>query len=156
MTPRSAVPITRSADRRRSRGFTMIEMMIALVVVAVLAAIAYPNFRQSIINGRRADGATALTDLANRMERYYAQNNTFATATIATGTAATDVLAAAASGQGFYTLSITAQAQHTFTIRATRAGAQTADTKCGDFTLTSAGVKGLVNNATGFTVARCW
>jgi type IV pilus assembly protein PilE len=156
LTMRGAEPRTRNARRFAIGGFTLLELVIALAVIAVLASIAYPGYQQLVINGRRADGTTALTDLANRMERYYAQNNTFATATIATGTAATDVLPAAASRQGYYTLSITAQAQHTYTIRATRAGVQANDTKCGNFTLTSTGVKGIVGNATGYTVARCW
>jgi type IV pilus assembly protein PilE len=140
---------------RTIAGFTLLELVIALAIVSVLAAIAYPAFKQRVVNGRRADGSTALLDLANRMEQYYANNNTFATATIAGGTS-TDVLSSSASNQGYYTLSITAQAKDTYTIKATRTGQQTNDTQCGDFTLTSAGVKAIVNNASGFTVARCW
>lgn len=148
--------MTKIAKRNRTGGFTLLEVMMTVAVVAILAAIAYPSYSQSIINSRRADGSTALLNLANRMEQYYAQNNTYATATIASGVATTDVLSTAASSQGYYTVSITAQPQNTYTIQATRAGRQTADTHCGDFTLTSAGVKGIVNYATGFTVAQCW
>ena len=148
--------MTKIAKRTRIGGFTLLELVMTLAVVAILAAIAYPSYSQSIINGRRADGSTALLNLANRLEQYYAQNNTYATATIASGVATTDVLSTAASSQGFYTVSITAQAANTYTIRATRASAQTADTHCGNFTLTSAGVKGIVNYASGYTVAQCW
>ena len=148
--------MTKIAKRTRIGGFTLLELVMTLAVVAILAAIAYPSYSQSIINGRRADGSTALLNLANRLEQYYAQNNTFATATIATGTASTDVLSSAASSQGYYTVSITAQAANTYTIRATRAGAQTADTHCGNFTLTSAGVKNILHYASGYTVAQCW
>ena len=139
--------------RHWSAGFTLLEVLVALAVVAILAAIAYPSYRQSVINGRRADGSTALLSLANRMEQYQAQNNTYATATIAAG-AATDVVSSAASAQGYYTLQfVGTPTQTTYTIKATRTGAQTADTQCGDFTLTSAGVKGVTGS---FAVARCW
>jgi type IV pilus assembly protein PilE len=145
--------MNRFTRRKRTIGFTLLELLMALAVLAILAAIAYPSYRQSIINGRRADGSTALLDLANRMEQYYAQNNTFATATVAAGVAATDVLTSNVSAQGYYTVSIEAQAANTYTIRASRAGAQTVDTLCGDFKLTSAGVKIVTGT---FAVARCW
>ena len=139
--------------QNRSSGFTLVELVVALAVVAILGAIAYPSFQQRIVSGRRADGSTALLNLANRMEQYYAANNTYATATIAAGVTATDVLTSNASQQGFYTLSITQQNATTYTILATRAGAQTADTQCGNLQLTSAGVKTVTG---AFGVARCW
>jgi type IV pilus assembly protein PilE len=152
-----AEQMTKIAKRNRIAGFSLLELVIALAVVAVLAAIAYPSYSQSIINGRRADGKTALVNLGNRMEQYYAQNNTFASATIASSPS-TDVLSAAASEQGYYTLTIppATLTANSYTIQATRAGVQTADTHCGNLTLTSAGVKGIVNNASGYTVADCW
>lgn len=150
--------MTKIAKRNRTGGFTLLELMMTVAVVAILAAIAYPSYSQSIIKGRRADGSTALLNLANRMEQYYAQNNTYATATIASGVASTDVLSTAASAQGYYTLTIPplTLTANSYTIQASRAGVQTADTHCGDFTLTSAGVKDIVNYASGYTVAQCW
>jgi type IV pilus assembly protein PilE len=149
---REAEQMTKITKRNRIAGFTLLELMIAGAILAILAAIAYPSYSQSIINGRRADGKTALMNLANHMEQYYAQNNTFATATIA------NVGSAVASDQGYYTLTIppATLTANSYTIQATRAGVQTADTHCGDLTLTSAGVKGIVNYASGYTVALCW
>jgi type IV pilus assembly protein PilE len=146
---------TRILQVTRSRGFTAVEFLIVFTIVAILAAVAYPSFTKSIAKGRRADAKSSLLDLANRMEQYYAQNNTFATATIAAGNTSTDVLSGATTSQGYYTLSITAQAASTYSIKATRAGVQASDS-CGDFTLTSAGVKGLLSNTSGYTVALCW
>lgn len=144
-------PAADHAGARRRRGcggFTAIELLIVAVCVAILAMAAYPSYKRWIDAGRRADGTTTLLDLANRMQRYYADNNTFATATIA------NIGGSTTSQQGYYTLSISAQTATTYTLLATRAGAQTGDTLCGDLTLTSASVRGRTGSAP--TVAECW
>lgn len=137
-----------SARARRNAGFTLLELMIVVAVIAVLAAIVLPSYRDAVHRGRRADGTTALLDLANRMQRYYSENNTFQTATIA------NVGANATTPQGHYTLSIAAQAVNTYTIQAAPAGAQAGDTKCGTLTLTSASIRG--RSGTEPDVSRCW
>jgi type IV pilus assembly protein PilE len=138
---------------RRQAGFSMLELCAALAVLALLAAIAYPAYTSSLTKGRRADATTALLDLANRMEQYYVANNTFASATIAAGVTATDVLTSTASTQGYYTLSISAQAANTYTITATRTGSQAGDSLCGNYSLTSAGVKTVSGSLPS---SRCW
>jgi type IV pilus assembly protein PilE len=140
----------------RTAGFTLIELVIALVVVAILASIAFPSYQESIRKGRRTDAKVALTDLANRLERYYSDKNTYATATIAGVDPTKNVLSSADSPEGHYTLSITAQDATSFTIKAARktGGLQVSDAKCGDFTLTSAGIKG-ITGGTG-SAADCW
>lgn len=67
----------------RSRGFTLIELMIVVAVVGILAAIAYPAYTDSIVKGRRAQGRTALVELMQQQERYMTQNNTYLTFTSA-------------------------------------------------------------------------
>ena len=62
---------------KRSRGFTLIELMIVVAVVGILAAIAYPSYTDSIVKGRRAQGRTALAELMQQQERYMTQNNTY-------------------------------------------------------------------------------
>jgi type IV pilus assembly protein PilE len=138
---------------RRQAGWTLLELCVAFAVLALLAAIAYPAYTSSVTKGRRSDATTALLDLANRMEQYYAANNTFATATIAAGVTATDVLTSSASTQGYYTLSISAQATNTYTILATRTGAQAGDALCGNYQLTSAGAKTVSGSLPS---SRCW
>jgi len=144
----------------RGFGFTLIEVMIVVVVISILVAIAYPSYKLWINKGRRADGTTALLDLANRMQRYYTENNTFATATIAAGVTATDVLTSATSPQGYYTLSFypagTPPTANAYTLLATRAGVQVGDTQCGDLMLTSTNVRDIVHNAPGVTWDKCW
>jgi prepilin-type N-terminal cleavage/methylation domain-containing protein len=65
--------------RRRSKGFTLIELMIVVAIVAILTTIAYPNYRDYVIRGQLVDGTTALAALRADMERYYQDNRTYIT-----------------------------------------------------------------------------
>jgi type IV pilus assembly protein PilE len=73
-----------------ARGFTLIELMITVAIVALLAAIAYPAYTDSILKGRRAEGRSALMELMQQQERFLTQNGSYMSfaggATGATGT----------------------------------------------------------------------
>lgn len=61
-----------TANRKlRSQGFTLIELMIVVVIVGILAAVAYPSYQEQIRQARRADAQTSLLELAQFMERFY-------------------------------------------------------------------------------------
>ena len=64
--------------RRGHAGFTLIETLIAMVIVAILAAAAYPNYQEHLRKGRRANAKALLMDVAGRQERYYTANSTYA------------------------------------------------------------------------------
>lgn len=70
----------RSVSRHHSagRGFTLIEVMITVAIVAILATIALPSYRDYILRGQLADAPTALATVAAEMERYYQNNRTYA------------------------------------------------------------------------------
>lgn len=72
-----------------ARGFTLIELLIAMVVIAILAAIAYPSYRDHVLRGRLTDGAQALATLRAAMERHYQDHRTYATAMLGTQTVTT-------------------------------------------------------------------
>ena len=63
--------------RRPSQGFTLIELMITVAIVAILAAIAYPNYRNYVIRGQLVDATQGLSAVRANMERYYQDNRSY-------------------------------------------------------------------------------
>ena len=61
----------------RSRGFTLIELMIALAVVGILASLALPSYRDHVIRARQGEARAALLDDAHYLERWYTEKGTF-------------------------------------------------------------------------------
>ena len=61
----------------RRRGFTLIELMITVAIVAILAAIAYPAYQDSVVKAKRAEGRTALIDFMQQQERYLTQTGAY-------------------------------------------------------------------------------
>ena len=141
--------------RQRKRGFTLIELMIAVGIMAILAAIAIPQFNRYGFRARRADGQKLLMAIANAEERYYAQQNKYAdlkTIGFSTTTSST-------SDSGYYSATVTLVTVNTFaaqgfTATATPAAgtAQWSDV-CGALSITNAGVKAPLNITSN---GSCW
>ena len=145
-------------------GFTLIELMVALVIISILAMVAYPAYQNNIARARRADAQGDLMSLANVMERQFTANSTYMGAGTVdidgdgngdTGAPATfsPTSPAAGGGQPIYTLTIApapAPTQTTYTLVATPipGGPQATD---GILTLTQAGVRGWDRNSDGDT-----
>jgi type IV pilus assembly protein PilE len=64
-----------------SRGFTLIEVMITVAIVGILAAVAYPSYRDNIVRGSLVDGTNGLSSIRAQMERHYQDNRTYASVT---------------------------------------------------------------------------
>lgn len=62
---------------KQQRGFTLIELMIVVAIVAILAAVAWPSYQNQIRSTNRADAQGALLGLAQAMERHFTQNGTY-------------------------------------------------------------------------------
>ncbi|AXI82497.1 type IV pilin protein [Xylella taiwanensis] len=117
---------------KKQSGFTLIEVMIVVVIVAVLAGIAIANYQGSILRTRRSAAQGCLQQQAQFMERYYTTNMTYAKA-------AESVPGCDPSLRlnDFYRFTSTVQAM-SFTLTATPQGTQTRD-NCGTLTLLSTG-----------------
>ena len=124
---------------RMIRGFTLIELMIVVAIVAITVAIGYPAYRDQVMKSRRAEGMGELLELADRLERYYANQvpGTYAGASLGAG--AGDVYEEYTE-KGNYQLIIDDAGTTTFTISADPVPPQDND-KCGMFTLDSMGQK---------------
>jgi len=140
-----------------SKGFTLIELMIVVVVIAILAAIAYPSYREQIYKSRRSDAQAALLNTAQVLERCYTEYNAYNNANCPAISSGGSGLSSAytSTENGYYTLSATTLAANAFTLRATPQGTQAED-KCGKLTYDHVGTKGIQDAATGMTVGDCW
>lgn len=142
-----------------TRGFTLIEVMITVAIVGILAAIAYPSYQQYVLRSHRSEGMALLSEAAARMERYYAQNSTYATATPnRLGLTSTANATTVNSTNGYYSLSLGTPTATTYNLSATPQNAQRSDT-CGTLTLDSTGLRGAAGTtatANAATVTSCW
>jgi type IV pilus assembly protein PilE len=152
--------------RRNHSGFTLIELMIVLVVVAILAAFAIPSYIEQIHKSRRADAIRTLGQLQLGLERWRAENPCYGqsggagcpTTFTASGTYPA---VPTATDSPYYSLAITAASATPtgYVITATRrSGSGQATDRCGDYTFTmAAGVlsKTISNYASGSSTSNC-
>jgi type IV pilus assembly protein PilE len=136
--------------RRQQHGFSLIELMIVVLIIAILSAVAMPSYRSYIARTHRVDAQRALTDLAGRQERYLYSNNAY-TKNLS------DLGGSSSMAGSYYTVAIDPAntSSTSFSVVATAVGAQQKDDKpCQTLTLDQSGRQ----TSTGSTVndPKCW
>lgn len=137
-----------NSSKARGRGFSLMELMISVAIVAIIAAVAYPSYMDNVRATRRSDATAALLDTAQRLERCYSAN-------LAYNHANCNGVFATASPEGYYTISVVRGAA-TFTATATATGLQVDDDDCATFTLNQAGVRTAETDGGSDNTDECW
>lgn len=137
---------TMCSMKKASAGFTLVELMIVLGIIAIISAIALPSYQDSTRKSNRADGMTTLLDTAQTLERCFTTYGKYDHASCSIANGATIV-----SPKTHYSIGVVS-APTTFTLTATPQGSQASDAKCLNLTLDNKGVK----SATGSTPTKCW
>jgi len=108
MVPNQSIEGAAPARRMPGRGFTIIELMIAVLIVGVLLALAYPSFTDQIRKSRRADAVAALTSIQLAQERWRGNNPSYTAVfnTAVPPAAANGLSAPSTTASGYYTISI--------------------------------------------------
>ncbi|TEW56782.1 prepilin-type N-terminal cleavage/methylation domain-containing protein [Psychromonas sp. RZ22] len=133
-------------QRKRNHGFTLIELLIAIAIIGILAAVAYPSYTGVLEKTRRQEAVRTLLEASQMMESYYAMNLDYSGA-IAGGKVTSFTVNDDFSD--YYQLTAVAT-KSTFTLSATpiSTSAQSSD-KCGTLTITQTG-------STSAATTDCW
>lgn len=136
----------RNAPSKLPQGFSLLELMITVAIVAILAAIALASYQDQVVKSRRAAGAACLQERAQFMERFYTTRLTYVGAPVPTCDAEVDL---------YYDIdpSVDEATPREFVLEATPKGSQERDTKCGTLGINQQGVRTITGTG---TEAECW
>jgi type IV pilus assembly protein PilE len=145
-------------NMRRQAGFTLIEVMVVVAIIAILAAIGYPAYTEQVARSRRADAKAALLEAAQWIEREFTVSGSYARMGDGSNLTNAELLAAPLQAMGataqFYTIGFAAApTARAFTINMVPTGAMVND-RCGTLSVDQSGARGV--SGSGVTVAECW
>jgi len=149
------LPNCNTLARRAARGFTLIELMIVISVVAILTTIAVTSYRAYVLRASRTEARMALLSIQVAQEKFFLQNNTYTTNV--TALPPTGLGVSSPTPNGFYTIAVAGDPNSTnniatsFLATATATGTQTQDTSCLTLTINDQGQRNSTPSATA-----CW
>jgi type IV pilus assembly protein PilE len=120
--------ITEPGARARSRGVTLLELMAVVVIIGILGTLAVNSYRSYLLRTNRTEARMALLRLQAAQEKFFLQNNRYATqAEMYALPSAGGLGIAATTETGKYAITLPVRTDTTYTGRAVAAGGQTAD-----------------------------
>ncbi|HYR34468.1 MAG TPA: type IV pilin protein [Burkholderiales bacterium] len=137
-------------------GFTLIELMITVAVIAILGGIAYPSYQAYIRRAARAEARAVILDIAQKQERYFSSNNGYlaiAAPTTAAPTGWQNFTGGTSMAARKYNISVAVVGGTSYTITAAPANGFT-ESDCGTYTMTSTNVR--ANSGNSRPSAECW
>ncbi|MBX9403987.1 type IV pilin protein [Lysobacter sp. BMK333-48F3] len=139
------------SSARRSRGFTLMELMAVVAIIAILVGIAVPTYQDSVRKSRRGQAKSDLAEAAQAMERYYTINSTYVGANL--NTIYNNPPQSPKVGTAHYTISFDgAVTANSFILQAVPSTTTGQDKdKCGTMNLSNTGAKGPSS-----IPAECW
>lgn len=116
-------------------GFTLIELMITVAILAILLSIAIPNYSNYLLRAKRSEGRSTLMDVIARQERFYSDNQRYANSLSDIG------LNSAISENGYYTITVSSTTPFQAAIATATPKAPFVDAECGALSITTANVR---------------
>jgi type IV pilus assembly protein PilE len=137
-----------------SRGFTLIEVMIVVVIVSILAAVGYPSYLSHVRKSARAEAKVRLLQVAQLQERYFTEKNEYTTNIAGLLGVTGTVYSSSNNDAGSkYQITVTLPDSRSFTLAAVPQGSQTDDTECATLRLLHTGKKEISGSG---TATNCW
>ena len=138
---------------RTNPGFSLIELMTVLLITGLLLTLAWPSYQSHVRRGHRVEAATALMEAQHFMERHYAVQGRYTTATGTAPALPLRLQTVPAQGTVRYRLKLEKVEAGSYTLHADPQDGLAGDA-CGSLTLASTGAKG--RTGSGLSVAQCW
>ncbi len=160
MTPQHRISTLFPVRALRAAGFTLIELMIVVVIVAVLLIVAIPTYLNQMRESRRTEARNYLVELASREERYYATQNAYTSTASNLGYAGFGP--GNPVGSGYYYISVTVPdpnitaPSYLLTATPVAGKGQDKDSYCASFTVESNGKRTALNSASADDSSYCW
>jgi type IV pilus assembly protein PilE len=144
---------------KREKGFSLVEILVVVTIVAILTAVAVPSYSEHVRKQKRNFSKVQLHDIINRQNQYLADNRQYANnltllgySSATYGITGNGSYVAADSTEAIYTIGLTNTSNYTYTVIATPVNSQASDSACGTLSITSAGAY----SATGSHGNDCW